>query len=84
MASQLFALLPRRLPRARAQACGGNGAYAPAPLPVWRHRFIRETACRAGLKLSKRGGLEMPVWLLVLIIVLAVLFLFGGFGYARR
>jgi len=26
----------------------------------------------------------MPIWLLVLIIVLVVLFLFGGFGYARR
>jgi len=26
----------------------------------------------------------MPIWLLVLIIVLVVLFLFGGFGYRRR
>jgi len=26
----------------------------------------------------------MPVWLLVLIIVLALLFVFGGFGFARR
>jgi flagellar basal body-associated protein FliL len=29
-------------------------------------------------------GPFMPIWLLVLIIVLVVLFLFGGFGYARR
>jgi len=26
----------------------------------------------------------MPTWLLVLIIVLVVLALFGGFGYTRR
>jgi hypothetical protein len=26
----------------------------------------------------------MPTWLLVLIIVLIVLALFGGFGYSRR
>jgi LPXTG-motif cell wall-anchored protein len=30
------------------------------------------------------GGDEMPTWLLVLIIVLIVLALFGGFGYRRR
>jgi len=30
------------------------------------------------------GGDEMPTWLLVLIIVLIVLALFGGFGYYRR
>jgi hypothetical protein len=30
------------------------------------------------------GGDEMPTWLLVLIIVLVVLALFGGFGYYRR
>jgi flagellar basal body-associated protein FliL len=29
-------------------------------------------------------GPFMPIWLLVLIIVLVVLFLFGGFGYRRR
>jgi hypothetical protein len=30
-----------------------------------------------------RGG-AMPGWLWILLIVLIVLFLFGGFGYARR
>ena len=30
------------------------------------------------------GGEQMPTWLLVLIIVLVVLALFGGFGYCRR
>jgi hypothetical protein len=30
------------------------------------------------------GGEYMPTWLLVLIIVLIVLALFGGFGYRRR
>jgi len=30
------------------------------------------------------GGEKMPTWLLVLIIVLVVLALFGGFGYSRR
>jgi len=30
------------------------------------------------------GGEQMPTWLLVLIIVLVVLALFGGFGYTRR
>jgi hypothetical protein len=30
------------------------------------------------------GGEQMPTWLLVLIIVLVVLALFGGFGYSRR
>jgi LPXTG-motif cell wall-anchored protein len=30
------------------------------------------------------GGEHMPTWLLVLIIVLVVLALFGGWGYRRR
>jgi hypothetical protein len=30
------------------------------------------------------GGDHMPTWLLVLIIVLLVLAVFGGFGYSRR
>jgi hypothetical protein len=30
------------------------------------------------------GGDRMPTWLLVLIIVLLVLAVFGGFGYSRR
>jgi hypothetical protein len=30
------------------------------------------------------GGDDMPTWLLVLIIILIVLALFGGFGYYRR
>jgi uncharacterized protein YneF (UPF0154 family) len=34
--------------------------------------------------LAARKGSIMPVWLLVLIIVLALLFVFGGFGVARR
>jgi hypothetical protein len=33
---------------------------------------------------SQPGGEDMPTWLLVLIIVLIVLALFGGFGYYRR
>jgi hypothetical protein len=33
---------------------------------------------------SRPGGEHMPTWLLVLIIVLIVLALFGGFGYSRR
>lgn len=32
----------------------------------------------------QRGGWTMPTWLLVLIVVLVVLALFGGFGYSRR
>jgi hypothetical protein len=31
-----------------------------------------------------QGGDDMPTWLLVLIIILIVLALFGGFGYYRR
>ena len=30
------------------------------------------------------GGERMPTWAVVLIIVLVVLALFGGFGYSRR
>jgi hypothetical protein len=30
------------------------------------------------------GGDVMPTWLLVLIIILIVVALFGGFGYYRR
>jgi hypothetical protein len=30
------------------------------------------------------GGEDMPTWLLILIIILIVLALFGGFGYYRR
>ena len=35
-------------------------------------------------ELEVPGGEHMPTWLLVLIIVLVVLALFGGFGYSRR
>jgi hypothetical protein len=30
------------------------------------------------------GGTLVPTWLLVLLIILLVLVLFGGFGYYRR
>jgi hypothetical protein len=36
------------------------------------------------ITLSRQGGKDMPTWLLVLIIVLLVLAVFGGFGYTRR
>jgi hypothetical protein len=39
--------------------------------------------CLAGER-SEPGGDDMPTWLLVLIIILIVLALFGGFGYYRR
>ena len=29
-------------------------------------------------------GVRMPTWLLILIVVLLVLAVFGGFGYSRR
>jgi hypothetical protein len=38
----------------------------------------------SGLGTEAPGGDEMPTWLLVLIIILIVLALFGGFGYYRR
>ncbi|HSF61175.1 MAG TPA: hypothetical protein VLA69_05735 [Gaiellaceae bacterium] len=34
-------------------------------------------------KTIEAGG-DMPTWLLVLIVVLLVLAVFGGFGYSRR
>jgi hypothetical protein len=33
---------------------------------------------------SERGGVGMPTWLVVVLVVLLVLALFGGFGYTRR
>jgi hypothetical protein len=50
-----------------------------------RHRTgaVVSARGRSGI-LGAGGGEHMPTWLLVLIIVLVVLALFGGFGYRRR
>jgi hypothetical protein len=33
---------------------------------------------------TSHGGLRMPLWAIILIIVLAVLVIGGGYGYGRR
>ena len=48
-------------------------------------RWVREAVSRSVvLGTLGVGGDHMPTWLLVLLIVLLVLALFGGFGYSRR
>jgi hypothetical protein len=46
-------------------------------------RIDRRAGCRVSGS-SKGEEVRMPGWLWILLIVLIVLFLFGGFGYARR
>ena len=46
--------------------------------------LTRGFQCDRPRELVPPGGEQMPTWLLVLIIVLVVLALFGGFGYSRR
>jgi hypothetical protein len=61
--------------------------------PVRRDRPVNPAGIRAGTISRRRSGYAttvnkevegMPGWLWILLIVLIVLFLFGGFGYARR
>jgi small-conductance mechanosensitive channel len=55
---------------------------------LWRsfnHSLVAVTESEARRShRRRRKEAFMPVWLLVLIIVLALLFVFGGFGFARR
>lgn len=60
----------------------------PLRTPPVRERVQRDMFDVAGswacIRRRDEEDRNMPTWLLVLIVVLVVLALFGGFGYSRR
>jgi hypothetical protein len=76
----------RRLPSSvgkagRSLAGGASRRLLPSERPILRSRGFQ--ASRTGRSAAGKEG-QMPTWLWIVLIVLLVLVLFGGFGYGRR